>query len=116
MNENLGLNKNEEIEKALREFEVKNPEQMQQKQEIPSVLTVEKKYEAPEPSKMVKLVMKISGGAIKEQKQAEYVLLVFAILAIITSLFLFFGGGHSQQKIPPEALEQMKQMQATMNQ
>ncbi|MBI4155690.1 MAG: hypothetical protein HY507_00470 [Candidatus Zambryskibacteria bacterium] len=50
---------------------------------------------ADETPKMVKLVMKISGGAITDQRQAEYVLLGFAVIAIIISIFLFFSGGSS---------------------
>ena len=44
--------------------------------------------------------MKISGGAIKEQKQAEYMLFGFVVVAIIVSLFLFFWRRGGQQAIP----------------
>ncbi|MFH1201199.1 MAG: hypothetical protein V1484_02670 [bacterium] len=90
---------NTEIDKALREFELKNQtEQAQKAPEVPQDSDV---------PKMVQLVMKWSGGAIKEQKQAEYVLLGFVILAISISLFLVFLGGNSgaidlkQQKLYP---------------
>ncbi|MBI4155694.1 MAG: hypothetical protein HY507_00490 [Candidatus Zambryskibacteria bacterium] len=53
---------------------------------------------ADETPKMVKLVMKISGGAITEQRQAEYVLFGFVIVAIITSLFVFFNTGSSNKQ------------------
>ncbi len=75
---------NSEINQALKEFETKS------KAEAASYKAV-KFYNETSTPKMVQLVMKLSGGAIKEQKQAEYVLLGFAILAIIISLFLFFG-------------------------
>ena len=39
-----------------------------------------------------------SGGIIKDEAQASYVLLGLVIVAIIISLFLFFGGGG---KVPP---------------
>ena len=41
--------------------------------------------------KIIQWTMKYSGGTIKDQRQAEYVLLGFVVLAIIISLFLFFG-------------------------
>lgn len=85
MDENLNLNLegNVEIEKALKEFEIKSEaEQMQKAPEV------SKNSEVP---KMVQLVMKWFG--VKEQKQAEYVLLGFVVLAIIVSFFLVFGGG-----------------------
>ena len=103
MDENLNLAGNTEIEKALKEFEVKNPEQAQKAPEITSAIPqkkvegitfetdkAEKFYSETETPKVVKLVMKWSG--VKEQKQAEYVLLVFIVLAIAVSLFLVFGG------------------------
>ncbi|MGB2580528.1 MAG: hypothetical protein WBC83_02440, partial [Minisyncoccia bacterium] len=42
-------------------------------------------------SKLSRLVVKWSGGLVKDETQANYVILVFVALAIITSLFLFFG-------------------------
>lgn len=49
---------------------------------------------APETPKIILWVIKYSGGYIKNEKQASYALLVFAVLAIIISLFLFFGGSN----------------------
>ena len=90
MDENLNLEGNTEIEKALKEFETKSQtEQNQKTPEIP------KDSEVP---KIVQLVMKWSGGAIKEQKQAEYILLGVAILAIGISLFLIFRGSTGQKE------------------
>ncbi|MEK7064258.1 MAG: hypothetical protein AAB973_01470 [Patescibacteria group bacterium] len=37
---------------------------------------------------------------IKDERQANYFLIGFVAVAIIVSLFLFFGGGG--QKLPPE--------------
>ncbi|MBI3305546.1 hypothetical protein HYZ82_00210 [Candidatus Nomurabacteria bacterium] len=50
--------------------------------------------------KITEWVIKYSGGAIKDEKQANYVLIGFAAAAIIISLFLFFLGGG--QDLPPE--------------
>ena len=74
---------NLEIEKALEEFE-----QSAQKEQVIKTVAKEK---LDEPSRMIKLVMKYSGGAIKEERQAEYVLLSFAILFFLISFYLFFG-------------------------
>jgi len=48
-----------------------------------------------ETPKIIQLVMKWSGGAIKDRKQAEYALFGFVVLAIVISLFLVFGGGRT---------------------
>ena len=59
-----------------------------------------KAAEVSDVPKMVQLVMKWFG--FKEQKQAEYVLLGFVVVAIGVSLYLFFGGsiGNSATKNP----------------
>lgn len=81
-----------EIDQALKEFEMKsNQEQTQQ------TTTSSQTSEIP---KMVQLVMKYSGGAIKEQRQAEYVLLGFVFVVIAISLYLFFGGTTNKVKSP----------------
>ncbi len=46
-----------------------------------------------ETPKIIQWTIKYSGGLIKNKKQANYVLIGFVILAVIVSLFLFFGGG-----------------------
>jgi len=114
---------NSEIDKALKEFEIKSQaEQMQKTGEVPRASETPQqkevegvKFEIPsygalkyyketEAPKMVKLVMKYSGGAIKEQRQAEWILFGFVIIAIGISLFLFFGGNKgSNMSLPPGA-------------
>lgn len=47
-----------------------------------------------ETPKMIQWVMKHSGGLVKNEIQAQYILLGFAGLAIIISLFLVFGGNN----------------------
>ncbi len=41
--------------------------------------------------KIVEWVIKYSGGYVKDEKQANYVLIGFVVLAIVISLFLVFG-------------------------
>ena len=123
MEEEIKIEGNSDINEALKEFELKSQvEQMQKtpdiikgkevegvKFEVPSYGAV-KYYNETATPKMVQMVMKLSGGAIEEQRQAEYVLLAFVIVAIGISLFLVFGGGtqSKSQKPPTEMLEQMK--------
>jgi len=51
-------------------------------------------FQTPTP-KIVKLIIKYSGGLIKDEKQANYVLIGFVTVTIVISLFLIFGGGGS---------------------
>ena len=83
MNESLNLEENKEIEKALEEFEEKS--NAEQKQPAP---LISKNLETP---KIVQWVIKISGGGIKNEKQAQYVLLGFVVIVVGISLFLFWG-------------------------
>jgi hypothetical protein len=53
-------------------------------------------FQTPTP-KIVQWVIKYSGGTIKDEKQANYFLIGFVAMAIIVSLFLFFGGGDSPE-------------------
>ncbi|MBU6431372.1 MAG: hypothetical protein KGJ58_00230 [Patescibacteria group bacterium] len=54
-----------------------------------------------------------SGGLIKDAKQASYVLLGFALAAVIVSLVLSFGGGrpnsiYKESIMGPDGLPVMK--------
>jgi hypothetical protein len=82
-----GIAANPEIGDALKEFEVQS--QQFEASRIP-VKAIR------EGSAIVRFLIKYSGGAIKEEKQAEYVLLAFVIIALSTSLYLFFGGGEGR--------------------
>lgn len=124
MLEDKTIKGNLEIDQALKEFEAKsNTEQTPQaSSKAPDVTQKEepdikfetdsykavKFYNETNIPKMVQLIMKYSGGAIKEQKQAEYVLFAFAIIVFTISLFLFFGGSSGSptfnENIPPGAL------------
>jgi len=81
--ENLDFKKDLKIGEALNEFETKYEIEEQRKQSL-------KKEEASKTSKMVRLVMKLSGGLVKEERQAEYVLLAIAILFFLASGVIFF--------------------------
>ncbi|HEY4508909.1 MAG TPA: hypothetical protein VJC13_01340 [Candidatus Paceibacterota bacterium] len=48
--------------------------------------------------KIVEWIIKSSGGLIKNENQANYVLIGLSVLAIIISLFLFFSSGGSKAK------------------
>ena len=100
MNENMDLDKDAEIKKALEEFEAKSKaEQMQKAPEAKKTSGV---------PKMVELVMKWSG--VKEERQAEYILLGLVVIMIAVSLYLFFGGkGTQEQQTSPEAIQQFEQ-------
>jgi hypothetical protein len=103
MDEEVNIPNNLEIDKALKEFEIKS--RTEQIQKTPEVF---KNSDLP---KMVQLVMKWSGGAIKEQKQAEYVLLGFVVVAISISLFLVFRRRDEGIKILPMTPEQRSFME-----
>jgi len=79
--------------------------------EVESYRAIKFYRETVEP-KMVKAVIKSSGGIVKTQKQAEYVLLGLVVVAMGLSVYLFFwvgmGLGHTQPKITPAMMEQMK--------
>jgi hypothetical protein len=127
MNEEVNIPNNIETDKALKEFKTKSVEEQVKKIGVVSQAPIIKpkhevegvKFEIPSygaeeycqettTPKMVQLVMKWFG--FKEQKQAEYVLLGFVVMAITISLFLMFGRENVQQKPSAAMLEQFKLM------
>src|SRR3989338_4240130 len=78
------VTENTEINQALQEFEVKEASMASA---VPSASSEE---EVP---KMVRWIMKVSGGAIKDQRQAKYALLVFVVLVIIFAVVIFMMSG-----------------------
>ena len=50
--------------------------------------------------KLAGFIVKYSGGLIKDENQAQYVILGFVAAAIIVSLFLIFGGRGTSENIP----------------
>ncbi len=92
MDEEVKIEGKIDINQALKDFEAKS--KVEEAQKIPEV---SKNSDVP---KMVELVMKWSGGAIKEQKTAEYVLFGFVVLMFAVSFYLFFGGSAVKVKSP----------------
>ncbi len=105
-----------DIDKALKEFEAMQKGGIPQTSTIPSPIPQQEtsagitfetenlgivtQREATTVPKMVQLVIKYSGGAITEQRQAEWILFGFVVVVMGISLFLFFGGGSGGSKIP----------------
>ena len=69
----------------------------------PEIETETKSYGSSS-SVIVRLTMKFSGGLLKNEKQANYVLLAVSVTFIIISLFLFFGSGAENNLEGEEAL------------
>lgn len=65
-------------------------------------------FQTPTP-KIVEWVIKYSGGAVKDEKQANYVLIGFVVVAVIFSLVLIFSGGSKTSKILPENFKNQPQ-------
>jgi len=57
----------------------------------------------PGTPKIIQWVIKYSGGLVKDEKQANYVLFGFVAVAIIIFLFLLFGGEGKQKIFTPGA-------------
>ena len=77
---------NLEIEKALEEFETLNKEPAQKTEAFL------KNYPVSIPvSKMTKFIMKWSGGCVRNQRQANNLLLSFVVIAVCISIYLMFG-------------------------
>ena len=117
---------NSEIDKALKEFEAKsNQEQATPENHIQAVITPQtpqtsshetegvsfdtdkevesyravKFYKETAEPKMVKAVIKISGGSVKNQRQAEWILLGVVVVVVGISLYLFFGTGYTNKTV-----------------
>ena len=59
----------------------------------------------PGTPKIIQWVIKYSGGLVKDEKQASYVLIGFFILVIVIFLMFIFGSGSNQPTsgtIPPD--------------
>jgi hypothetical protein len=63
-----------------------------------------KYYRESATPKAVKWVMKLSGGLIKSERQAGWVIIGLAIIAIIVSAFLFFGIPNFSSRPSPDEI------------
>ncbi len=89
MVENMGVGNNSEIREALRAFNQT------------SIVDQQLRNSKPNPGsstpRMVQFVIKYSGGLIKNEEHADYLVFVLAFLALITSFHLFFRSGQVQR-------------------
>ncbi len=92
MSEGINIQNDEEIQKALEEFELKDGADEARK--------IAQDTKPEKSSRMADLVIRYSHGYIKDKRQAEYVLLVFVFLTGVLSAFLFFSGGN--KNVPPQ--------------
>jgi|GEM_PF-901415 len=69
-------------------------------------------FQTPSP-KIVQWVIKYSGGLVKDEKQASYVLIGFVVLAIVVVIIFLFSGGGEKVKYSPRVQEEMQK--ATKN-
>ena len=81
-----------EIEDALRQFETVSIQRQQEKIKQNPIVS------SNDTPKMVEKTIKYSGGLIKNQRQAEYLLLALVISMFGLSLYFFFGGDNGVQE------------------
>jgi len=58
-------------------------------------------YISPTAPKIIRWLIKYSGGIIRNEKQASYVLLGFIVFVVIISLFLIFNRGLGSKTLEP---------------
>ncbi|KKP88805.1 hypothetical protein A2456_00585 [Candidatus Nomurabacteria bacterium RIFOXYC2_FULL_36_19] len=105
MEEEIKIDNNLEINQALKEFE--HEASLEQAKKAP-----EDKKNSNIP-KMVQFIMKLSG---LPQKQAEYTLLFFAIIAIGVSIYLFFfSSGNKPKMLTPEMIKQINEYKVPLD-
>ena len=86
MDEEVKIEGNIDIDQALKEFEAKSNAEVAQ-----TPASAESGVKTAGLPKMVKWVIKLSGGAIKDQQTAEYFLLALVLVIIGISLYFFFA-------------------------
>ena len=85
---------NQDIAKALEQFE----KESQGAPVSPSTQDISLPIQIPdEPPKIIKKVIKYSGGLIQTEQQANYILLALVIIIILISALIFWSGGQKQQ-------------------
>ena len=80
----IDLTKNEELQKALQEFEEESAKEEEEMKPVEKI---------PETSKLANWLVEHSRGLIKDEQQAQYVLLAFCVISLIISGINFFSGG-----------------------
>jgi hypothetical protein len=63
----------------------------------------------PQQTKMVRWLMKLSGGLIKTERQANFVLILILVAVIITTILVLTLGGPKSPKISPAPAEEFSQ-------
>ena len=131
MAEEANIPNNAEIDKALKEFEAKSQAEQVKSQagqpnptpeatpevnkndvggvkfDLPTYEAM-KFYKESSTPKMVNVVMKISHGSIKNQKQAEWILLGFVVVAVGISIYLLITANQVKQvKDTPQMIQAM---------
>ena len=53
---------------------------------------------SPTAPKIIQLVIKYSGGLVKDEKQANYVILGFVVLVIVTVIVIVMSSGSNQPR------------------
>lgn len=66
-------------------------------------------YNEAKPPKIIKLVMKCSGGLIKKESGAVFAILVFVVVVMAISFYIFYNA-ITPPRPSPEILEQIRQM------
>ena len=59
----------------------------------------EEQHFFPDTPKMIQWIIKYSGGLIKNEKQANFVLLGVVVLSVVISLVLIFQSGDQDQQL-----------------
>ena len=65
-------------------------------------------YSQRKTSKIIELAIKYSGGIIKDEQQASYVVLVVSVLITVISLFFLFKGERAPNIPPPANYPQLQ--------
>ena len=72
----------------LEQYKQQNPAAFREQKQVPAADEYGRAYTG-----MVAFVMRLSGGRIRDARQASYVLLVVSAVIMVVSLVLFFSGG-----------------------
>lgn len=65
--------------------------------------------------KIIRWITNYSGGFIKDEKQANYVIIAFIIVVMGVSIFLYISSRPNNSKPTPEALREIKEFERVYN-